>query len=163
RNAALHRASDNERGHSGSRHVADAGDETQETIQAHLPGADPDGFIHQPRQPFDERIFLNVLPWSPSCHLFLGVVMKMNFLLPNLICLLALLLVLITAAYSQNTGTSPQPGTTSQSGNPAQTPTQPTQTPAQPTQTPAQGVQAPSQTPSTLSGETQTTPPQPAF
>jgi len=86
--------------------------------------------------------------------------MKMTFLLPNLIRLLALLLVLITAAYSQNTGTSPQPGTTSQNASPGQTPTQ---TPAEPTQTPAQGVQAPSQTPSTAPGETETAPPQAGF
>jgi hypothetical protein len=78
--------------------------------------------------------------------------MKMGFLLPNLIRVLALLLVLIAAAYSQNTGTSPQQGTTSQSPSQAQTPTQPTQ-----------NIQTPSQTPSTLPGETQTAPPQPRF
>jgi hypothetical protein len=82
--------------------------------------------------------------------------MKMGFLLPNLIRVLALLLVLIAAAYSQNTGTSPQRGTTSQSPSQAQTPTQPTQTPTQ-------SIQTPSQTPSTLPGETQTAPPQPGF
>jgi len=82
--------------------------------------------------------------------------MKMGFLLPNLIRLLALFLVLITAAYSQNTGTSPQEGTTSQSANPAQTPAQATQAPAQTTQTPKQS-------PSALPGETQTAPPQPGL
>jgi len=65
--------------------------------------------------------------------------MKMGFLLPNLIRLLALVLALIAAAYSQNTGTSPQPGNTSQSASPAQTPPQVTQTPEQttPTQSPS--------------------------
>ena len=70
--------------------------------------------------------------------------MKSQFQLPKLLLACLLVIVPIGTTYSQNTGTSSQPGTTSQGQSSVQSPS--TDTPAVPTV-----------------GETQTSPPQAGF